>query len=508
MSGRKETGHKRKLYVPARYVFLAIRVLDMFLSSFTEGVMPLAITSMVRTTTTTTSDTTTAANVSLTSSDMCPGSPEVTNNSSSSDSKGGDFDWSELTQSYVSNGPTYGSVLTMMLAARLVLLWSPKLMMAAGGILTVALTALTPALAHWDVRALIAARVLLGIPSGINMPAMFALDSTWFPPNERQQMVGVIFGSLNVASIASSSVTGYLIERFGWEDVFYIFAVMKFVGLCLWIFIIHDSPGKHPRISEEEKNYITSTVKKETEVKLQVPWLQIFLSAPVWAYLSVSISNVWIMFLLSVELPTYLTKMLYYSTTDAGYLVSACNAMAFIVQVSSGFLSQWLRGKGYISQLTSYRIFNAVVTLGSAAAIIGITLSGCDTTAIVVLLLFIKGFQSVIIAGSFLNHMDLAINFVPTLSGINGTVSSIVGIISPTIAAAIINNNQTLTAWKEVFYISAIVSAVPYVIFLIFGSVDEQPWNKVPNKDETLDPEEPQVKSKQSSVSSEDVNKT
>ncbi|XP_063222060.1 sialin-like [Bacillus rossius redtenbacheri] len=487
---------KRKLYVPARYVFLAIRVVDMFLSSFTDGVMPLAITSMVRPTTTTTSDTTTAANVSLTSSDVCPGSSGITSNSSSSDSKGGDFDWNELTQSYVTNGVTYGSLLSLMLAARLVQIWSPKLMVTAAGILTVALTALTPVIAHWNVYALVTARVLLGLPQGINIPAMFSLDSTWFPPDERQQLCSIIFGSNNVASIVSSSLTGYLIDNCGWEAVFYIFAGMKCLSLCLWFLLIHDTPQQHPRISEEEKNYIVSTVKKETEVKLPVPWLQIFLSAPVWAYMSISISNTWMTFFLNVELPTYLTKILHYSTTDAGYLVSACNAMAFIIQIFSGFLSQWLRRKEYISHLTSYRIFNAVVTLGSAAAIIGITLSGCDTTAIVVLLLFIKGFQSVIIAGSFLNHMDLAINFVPTLSGINGTVNSIVGIISPTIAAAIINNNQTLTAWRDVFYISAAVAAVPYIIFFIFGSVDEQPWNRVENKEATKDPEDLQATNK------------
>ncbi|KAJ8881723.1 hypothetical protein PR048_018209 [Dryococelus australis] len=49
-------------------------------------------------------------------------------------------------------------------------------------------------------------------------------------------------------------------------------------------------------------------------------------------------------------------------------------------------------------------------------------------------------------------------------------------IIHPTSALKTIA--QTLTAWNTVFYIAAGVKIVPFFIYLFFGSVDEQPWNR------------------------------
>ncbi|KAJ8880745.1 hypothetical protein PR048_017215 [Dryococelus australis] len=467
-----------KFYIPARYVYLAVRMGDMFASSFLDGLMPLAITSMVRTTTTTADSSTTVANTTSASSDVCPGAPEATNSSSSSN-KGGEFDWSELVQSYITNGNTYGALLFIMLAARLVQMWSPKMMVVGAAVLTIVIAFLTPALAHWNVNALIVARVVQGfsivslrltssesalsvhresiyLPHLLSTPLGFLQTSVnncvefssdvssssvgaavsepleFSPPTktnraqspvhsrifssgnraERCRWSAGFLGVLpypppcilallhshlipprwfsgprasNIASIVSSSVTGYLIDNSGWESVFYICGGMKILSVILWFFAVYDSPLKHPRISEEESLYITSTINKETKAsleiqlvikisllllkidptghlnmkkksevtmeysegnavigvtqcnsgtssggheyttlhscprrlaKLPVPWLRIFLSAPVWAYLSVSISNIWMTFILNNELPTYLKNMLYYSTSN------------------------------------------------------------------------------------------------------------------------------------------------------------------------------------------------
>jgi uncharacterized membrane protein len=37
---------------------------------------------------------------------------------------------------------------------------------------------------------------------------------------------------------------------------------------------------------------------------------------------------------------------------------------------------------------------------------------------------------------------------------------------------------QTLQQWQYLFYISIGVVTVPYITFLIYGSVEEQPWNR------------------------------
>ncbi|XP_063222063.1 sialin-like isoform X2 [Bacillus rossius redtenbacheri] len=442
---------KRRLKVPVRYVFAGVRVLIVLISSLQGGCMSLAITSMVKSSSS--SATNTTNNTTQISSDVCP-APVDTDNVTTAKDKGGDFDWSELTQSYVTNGGTYGALCTMLIGAYLALRWSPKLMIACITGLSIACTLLTPVLARWSVYSLIVARVLLGLVAGCGLPASGQLESSWFPPEERQSLSGIIVSAIHIGSIVSSSVTGVLIETHGWEFVFYLYGGINTLSLILWMVFVYDTPQNHPFISQEEKNYIAAKVNKITDEKLPVPWIQIAKSPPVWAFLSMSVSITWLSFMFMTELPTYLKRMLHYSTT------------------------KWARRKGYVSHLTSYRIFNAIATLGPAVTLVAVTQVGCDANTIVVLLLTTNFLHGSFISGSMLNHMDLAINFVPALVATSGTIVSVVGILSPAIAAAIINNNQTLTAWHKVFYISAAVSAVPYVIFFVFGSVDEQPWNK------------------------------
>ncbi|XP_063223241.1 uncharacterized protein LOC134531457 isoform X3 [Bacillus rossius redtenbacheri] len=74
----------------------------------------------------------------------------------------GQFDWDELTQSVVTNAATYGSLLTVLLGARLVELWSPKKLLVYSCFFYTALHMAVPAFARWSVYALVASRVAYG----------------------------------------------------------------------------------------------------------------------------------------------------------------------------------------------------------------------------------------------------------------------------------------------------------------------------------------------------------
>ncbi|XP_063227168.1 uncharacterized protein LOC134533560 isoform X2 [Bacillus rossius redtenbacheri] len=400
MAARRDIAQTRGTKVPARYVFAGVRVLTVVISALQYGCTSLAITSMVRSPAppSTTSNTT---NYTRPSADVCAARPEHSD-ASAAEEKDGQFDWSELTQSYVINGGTYGAVCSMMVGVYVVRGRSPKLLIACSMALTSLATLLTPALAGWSVYALVAARVLLGFVTGLIMPAQGQIETSWFPPDERQQMYGIIHA--------------------------------------------------------------------------------------VWAWLSMSVSAAWLSFVFMTELPTYLRRMLHYSTSETGYVTSLAHASTALSQIFCGFFSQWLRRRGFVSHLTSYRIFNAIASLGPAATLTAITQFGCDATAIVALLVATTALSATLVAGSLLNYMDLAINHVPALLGVHGSIASAVGVASPTLAAALINHNQTLSAWHKVFYITAAVSAVPYCVFLVFGSVDEQPWNTPPPRACDKDP--------------------
>ncbi|KAJ8880748.1 hypothetical protein PR048_017218 [Dryococelus australis] len=193
------------------------------------------------------------------------------------------------------------------------------MMITCGYALSIICAFLIPVLAKWSVYALIIARMLQGLAAGAGIPATGQLESSWFPPEERQQLSGITASAYNLGNIMSSCVTGVLIEHFGWEFVFYCYGSLSSLALILWFFLVHDSPTTHPWISEEEKEYICSRIKKVTEVKLAVPWAKIALSPAVWAYLSISAACTWTYFVMATELPTYLRSMLHYGTAEVSF---------------------------------------------------------------------------------------------------------------------------------------------------------------------------------------------
>nr|CAD7444348.1 unnamed protein product [Timema bartmani] len=70
-------------------------------------------------------------------------------------------------------------------------------------------------------------------------------------------------------------------------------------------------------------------------------------------------------------------------------------------------LSHWLRMKGFISQLTAYRIFNFFATIGTAVAMIVVAQLGCNAEATVSVLVLTMTLNGAYFGGSFMNLLDL-----------------------------------------------------------------------------------------------------
>ncbi|PSN33882.1 putative transporter slc-17.2 [Blattella germanica] len=146
--------------------------------------------------------------------------------------------------------------------------------------------------------------------------------------------------------------------------------------------------------------------------------------------------------------------------------------------MASGIISQKLRASSYMSKLSTVRLFNTISGIGSIVFLFTITLVGCESIVIIVLLCCSMLAVGAYCGGSLVNHLDLGSNFAGTTSGISTTMSSIAAILTPVIAGELTNDNKTLSQWHTVFYIAIGVTFIGYLVFMIFGSVEEQPWNK------------------------------
>nr|CAD7578221.1 unnamed protein product [Timema californicum] len=425
--------------------------------------MSVAIVAMVRTTNTTT-------NSSLqTDTDTCPGQEVVT---SSTGSKNGEFEWNELTQSYILTGGIYGSLVTVLIGARLAEMFGNKRVCGISMFMSAVLNILSPICVRWNVAAFIAARVLQGFFTGPFMPANMSLFASWVPPQERARLSGIIFSASNIGSLISMGISGKMASTFGWESLFYVYGVLTALWCVLWMFLVHESPETHPWISDEEKEYIVSNTKKVAIAKNPVPWIGIIFNLPFCAQIIMDIGSTWIMFTLTTELPTYLKNILHFDTESASYITALPYLAGWLSNVSSGIISQWLRHKGYVSHMTAYRIFNGIAALGPAVSLIIITQLGCDSVSIIILFTITLLFNGSYFGGSMLGVMDLGVNFAGTMSGISGTITGITGIIAPTIVGAVTNNHVLSKS------IGLLIVGVGH----LFATYNCRPWSGDPHQ--------------------------
>ncbi|XP_046393448.1 sialin-like isoform X2 [Ischnura elegans] len=399
----------------------------------------------------------------------------------------GEFDWDIETQGNILAAYFYGYVATQMLGGYAASRWGGKVVVGPGIALTGFFTLFTPVAARqggpW---ALFAVRVLQGLCSGIVMPGMQYLFSQWFPPQEHATFSGAVFSAMHSGTVIGMAASGPLskwpLEGGGWPMVFYFFGAIGAALIVPWWLLVFDSPECHPRISEQEKNYILAgqgTEKKamKHQTSAPLPWLSILTDIHVWAAIIYQWSSGWVLYIMLSDIPTYMKNILHFDIQKLAFLSAVPSLLTWIASVFSGIVSQWIRKKKYLSHRTTYLVFNAIAALGSAAALIAVAQVGYDPDTIVILLSVSGLLSGAFFGGSYLNHLDLAINYAGAISGILHTVSNSSGIFVPIVVAAIVEEEQTVERWSIVFYTGAFISIAAYVLYFFFGSVQERPWN-------------------------------
>lgn len=175
---------------------------------------------------------------------------------------------------------------------------------------TSVLTLFSPLAARAGVGWLIALRVLMGLAEGVTFPCMHEIWSKWAPPMERSRMASIPYAGTFVGMVIAMSTCGILAENLGWESVFYVFGVIGMLWYISWVILIRESPEKDPHITDQEKYYIMSSLKRSESQPQQrnVPWKAIFTSSAVWAIAASHFAENWGVYTMLTQLPTFLKR--------------------------------------------------------------------------------------------------------------------------------------------------------------------------------------------------------
>lgn len=112
---------------------------------------------------------------------------------------------------------------------------------------------------------LLVIRFLLGVAEGGVYPAILALIGHWFPNEEKARAIAFFQMNLAVASIITGPLSGWLIEMYGWREMFIIEGAASLALLFIWVPLVADRPREAKWLSVEELEWIEGKMEEDRQ---------------------------------------------------------------------------------------------------------------------------------------------------------------------------------------------------------------------------------------------------
>jgi MFS family permease len=139
------------------------------------------------------------------------------------------------------SGSLYLTYIVMQVpAGRLAETWSAKKIILISAILW-GLASLSTAFVRTG-SGLVINRLFMGLVEGAETVTLIILVRNWFTRAERARALTVILISVPLASVTSSLISGFILERLGWQWMFVIEAVPTLIWAGVWQVAICDRP--------------------------------------------------------------------------------------------------------------------------------------------------------------------------------------------------------------------------------------------------------------------------
>ncbi|XP_012260451.1 sialin-like isoform X1 [Athalia rosae] len=387
------------------------------------------------------------------------------------------FEWNQNIQGLLLSGYFYGVIPGSIPSGYLAEKFGGARVVAFATLIPALLNLLMPWASSVHYAFVFVLRFTMGFFGGAVYPALHAMIARWVPPGEKGMFVWSMQGG-PFGTVVTFALCGAVISSLGWKAAYYVTSGLILVFWALWVWLIYDTPDKHPGITEKEKLYIKeeigSTVSKQ---KNKPPVKAVLTSVPFLALLWAHFANMWGIYFIATNGPKYTLEVLGFNMESGGIITG----LPYIARLGAGAafaaIGDYSRKKNYLTVNALRKSFMFFSHFGPAVCLIAMTYAGCDQTWAVVMLIFALGFNGAACQTSLQNHQDLAPNYAGSLYGVMNTIGSFPGFILPSAIGALTNKRNGVEEWRVMFWISAAIFASATLLFWFFGSAEIQPWN-------------------------------
>ncbi|XP_027697267.1 probable small intestine urate exporter isoform X4 [Vombatus ursinus] len=399
--------------------------------------------------------------------------------SSSPEGKAPVYDWTPETCGLLLSSFSYGYLVTQVPGGYLtgIVGWKPVL--GIGLLLSSVLGLLLPSAAELGVIYLALVQAFRGLSQEVIFPAVYTLWTKWAPPQELTCLMNVADAGTTLGTFFTLMVGGITCQTLGWPACFYIFGGVHCVWCLLWFFLVFEDPDSHPCISTTEKEYITSaSTQKGPCHRWSLPLLSMLKCGPLWAIAVAYFCCDWLFYTLLTLLPVYLNRILHLDSGESGFLSAPPHIGNWLGHIGTGLLGDFLVAKSLLQLATMRKLFTALGMLCPAGLVLKVSYVGCNYIAVVILFTLSMTLISMTGAGFAVNLLDVAPRYAGFLHGVINTLANLSGMVAPSVAG-FLGSQDTLSGWRNVFFLSGAVNLCGVTFYLLFGRADIQDWARV-----------------------------
>ena len=318
-------------------------------------------------------------------------------------------------------------------------------------------TVLTPIAAYTSFGVLIAARVMLGVGEGAAFPSAYNLIHRWMPVTERSRSVGGLSAASSIGTVATLLTAGFIIERFGWPSVFYLFGAMGFVWVILWGWKIPAMPTQ----AEDEWD------AGHEAPRVPVPWRLLATHPAVIMIYIASACMGSISFTLASWLPSYFVDTFGLTLTKAGlYSTIPWLALAVTTMLGGAYAD-----KRIAAGVRKIRVRKLVTVFGMTmvvASCLALTVApNVAITVAIVCCLF--GGQGIAVVGYSPTAAELLPEHGDVFYGIAASAGSIGALFAVSATGVLVEQTGS---YDGLFFTLAGICALTAVLYLLLGKAE------------------------------------
>ena len=353
-------------------------------------------------------------------------------------------DWDKELQGHALSAFFYGHLVTPIMAGYFSDRFGGKLGIFVGvGLMSLGST-LIPTFIRTHSGFVLGIRIIQGLMSGIAIPSVYKMFSVWSSPEERASLMGFVLSAEALASVINTPLSGVLCNTnfdSGWPMIFYVPGLAGLILTIFLYFMIFNSPSDHPKISFEEKEYLSQyqTIKAGGAA---TPWIPMLKSVPFHALWITHLAFNWCLYLTSINLPLLIGDVFNSDITKIGLYSSIPYIGMLILGPIAGKLYDFLLSRNVSKKTNLRKSFNSLGFFVPAVCTFGLhILCEKDVNGAIALITVTMSFlQFAHMGGFFLSHNDLVGQHAGLVFGITNTLAQIPGFVTSLLVAYLTPN--------------------------------------------------------------------